>query len=397
MKKIITIITIIISLPLYSQWALINAGSNEFLNDIYCINENVVVAIGNNGTILKTSDGGVNWTHKPSGTNFKLFKLQFCNANVGYICGYNNTNGLLLKTVDGGETWSPIAAAGTSLIYDFSIVDDNILYFTDVNGILRKTTNGGNSFETVVSSGFIQRIQFVNENVGFGSTTNYLMKTIDGGGTWSTICPLSSYPANGAFFFLNDQVGFVNTTSSLTRTTDGGQNFTDLDSLEYPIFRLFATSENIVWGVAGQDIFGSETPLTVRGEVFTSGGFNRTEGFPVLKSIHFAGETTGYGVALNGIYKNTTGTMLGINSISERELISVYPNPASSYIEISFNKISNEVYSIEILDNLGKVVFSETRLTTNPFIIDTKSFSKGFYFLNFASNQKRHTQKVIIK
>ncbi len=395
MKKITTLLVILISIPFYGQWVLLNSGTTERLNDIYCINENAVVTVGENGTILKTTDSGINWIQKASGTDYVLNKVQFANANVGYVIGYNNTNGILLKTTDGGENWSPVDAAGTSFIYDISTVDENTIYLTDLNGILKKTINGGNSFETVNTNTFLERIQFINEQIGYGSS-NALNKTIDGGVTWTEICPIDAYPGNGAFFFLNEQVGFVNTDTSLTRTTDGGQNFTYLDTVAYNMFKLFAPTENIIWGVTWESSFGSPPDRTMRGELSIQGGFERIDGELFFKSIYFANETLGYAVESEKIYKNTTG-ILSLRQVNKNGGIKIYPNPASDHIEIFFEEKPNEPFSIEIVDGLGKEIYSENYTDRNSITIKTECFSKGFYFLTIRSQEKKETQKIIIK
>jgi hypothetical protein len=396
MKKITTLVFILFSIPFYAQWFQQNSGTTEFLNDIYCINENVVVTVGENGIILKTIDGGINWVQKASGTNYLLNKVQFANANVGYVIGYNNTNGILLKTTDGGENWSLVDAAGTSFIYDISMVDENIIYLTNLDGILKKTINGGNSFETVNTNTFLERIQFINEQTGYGSSFS-LNKTIDGGVTWTEICPIDYYPANGAFFFVNEQVGFVNTITSLTRTTDGGQNFTYLDTVDYNMFKLFAPTENIVWGVTWQSWFNSPPDRTMRGEVSIEGEFQRIDSDTLFKSIHFANETIGFGVSNEKIYKNITGTILGANNVYDKSVLKIYPNPALNQITVSFTENQTNAFSIKIADNLGKEMYSENYTARNSVTINMESFSKGFYFLTIISQEKKQTQKIIIK
>lgn len=88
----------------YGQWVQQVSGTSETLNDVFAVTENLVFAVGNNGTILKTTDGGVNWVQKNSGVTFRLDKLQFVNENVGYIFGFEDSLylGKLLMTLNGG-------------------------------------------------------------------------------------------------------------------------------------------------------------------------------------------------------------------------------------------------------------------------------------------------------
>jgi photosystem II stability/assembly factor-like uncharacterized protein len=63
-------------------------------------------AVGDAGTILATTDGGVTWKAQVSGTRLNLLKATFVNTQVGWVA---STNGLLLKTSDGGATWQQVS------------------------------------------------------------------------------------------------------------------------------------------------------------------------------------------------------------------------------------------------------------------------------------------------
>lgn len=399
MKKIISFLLILITMPFYAQWVQQNSLTLANWNDVYCITEDFVVVVGSNGTILKTTDGGENWVQKNSGTTFNLTKVQFVNANVGYISANTNTSGLLLKTTDGGENWNSVTAAGTSFINDFSRVNENIIFIINDDGVLKKTSNGGQSFEKVNTNDFIEKIQFINEQIGYASNGSFsFVKTIDGGSSWSVIGSLGAFPANGAFFFLNEQVGFVNTTKNLSKTTDGGLNFTYLDTIEYAMNKLFATSENIIWGITLELTLSGQTDYTMRGEIIEPGDFQRINGVPYFRSIYFANETIGYAVDFDGhIFKNTTGTMLSLNHSNDKSTFLIYPNPTSDQITISFKEEQSEPFSIKIVDCLGKEIFSENYTERNFVTLDTKYFSKGIYALSYTSRERKQTQKIIIK
>ena len=132
MKKIITLFILFLTLPTMAQWVQQNSGTNELLNDVYCITEDIVVVVGNNGTILKTIDGGANWIAKYSNNNYDLIKVQFPTATVGYAIGGNPSTGLgiLLKSINGGETWSTIILQDLTIIKDISCVNENVFYLT---------------------------------------------------------------------------------------------------------------------------------------------------------------------------------------------------------------------------------------------------------------------------
>lgn len=58
-------------------------------NDIYFINTDTGYFVTDGGHILKTTDGGTNWTEQPSGVASRLSSIFFLSDNHGYIAGYN--------------------------------------------------------------------------------------------------------------------------------------------------------------------------------------------------------------------------------------------------------------------------------------------------------------------
>jgi photosystem II stability/assembly factor-like uncharacterized protein len=69
-------------------------------------------AVGNNGVILATSNGGLSWKHQKSTTTAELDSVAFCDRRYGWAVGeYDDLNGnfvsgTILVTRDGGATWT---------------------------------------------------------------------------------------------------------------------------------------------------------------------------------------------------------------------------------------------------------------------------------------------------
>lgn len=73
--------------------------------------------------------------------------------------------------------------------------------------------------------------------------------------------------------------------------------------------------------------------------------------------------------------------------------VTIYPNPASSSISISYKEIIN---SVSITDITGKVVFQDEVNSTN-FTLPTLNLKSGLYIVNVATNQGNAIEKLIIK
>lgn len=90
------------------------------------------------GGISRTSNGGVNWTSQILTAG--LFSLDFPVPTVGYCVGLN---GAILKSTDGGYNWSPQTSGTSASLRSVYFVDSLYGYAAGNTGIVLKTTNGG--------------------------------------------------------------------------------------------------------------------------------------------------------------------------------------------------------------------------------------------------------------
>ncbi len=91
------ILTFLISSVIFSQWTVQNTPTNDRLRSIDIIDSSNCWAAGNNGTIIRTTDGGTNWTLENSGTSKGLYSIQFPSGNIGWAVG---DNGRILHTTN---------------------------------------------------------------------------------------------------------------------------------------------------------------------------------------------------------------------------------------------------------------------------------------------------------
>lgn len=93
------------------------------------------------GTIMKTANTAVDWEHTGADGDF-FIDLDFPSASVGYAVGYN---GSILKTTDGGLNWdiqrNPLARKQIYL-EAVAFVDEQEGYAVGRKGVFLKTTNG---------------------------------------------------------------------------------------------------------------------------------------------------------------------------------------------------------------------------------------------------------------
>ncbi|MGE5437490.1 MAG: YCF48-related protein [Syntrophothermus sp.] len=159
------------------------------LNDINTIDENIYVAVGNKGIIIKTTNGGESWENKISGTQKNFNAVFFSDQNTGTVVG---DSGLILKTTDGGTSWN-VQNSNTYLNLNsvYFVNGSETGFITSNNNLILKTTNGGNIWDIKLNlpGSLFTDIFFVNENLGFVTgreydLTSFIYMTTNGGASW---------------------------------------------------------------------------------------------------------------------------------------------------------------------------------------------------------------------
>jgi photosystem II stability/assembly factor-like uncharacterized protein len=169
---------------------------------------NTVVAVGDLGTILRTTDGGATWTQQASGTTAYLSGAYFTDANTGTVVGCkdydldgNCTANTILRTTDGGATWKQQSSGTTAALRGVFFTDANTGTAVGDAGIILRTTDGGATWKQ--QSGF-----------EFGGTPLSDFPLIAGGTT--------TY-LRGVFFTDANTGTAVGYNGTILRTTTGGE------------------------------------------------------------------------------------------------------------------------------------------------------------------------------
>ncbi|HMT30882.1 MAG TPA: T9SS type A sorting domain-containing protein, partial [Bacteroidia bacterium] len=70
--------------------------------------------------------------------------------------------------------------------------------------------------------------------------------------------------------------------------------------------------------------------------------------------------------------------------------ISAYPNPVSNKLTVELESISSGIYSVELMDLSGRVIYStqiSAAIGFNSDVIDVSDYAKGVYTLSVKNNE----------
>ena len=227
------------SFSLFGQWSPVDSGTTNNLNGAYLLDSGVGFAVGDAGTILKTTDAGMAWSPLTSGTTNALHDLYFLDDTLGVAVG---EQGLILRTTDGGAVWQGVASGVTDALRSVSFSGTNGISGGDSQTILYSTDSGA-SWQTSQSGFFgggFPGAQMLTATVGFVAGQNSIFQsllgyTTDGGATWNFRAFYFDQNEGGCTdgFFFNQHTGVVSGfvfdgRGAIARTTDGGMNWSTL-------------------------------------------------------------------------------------------------------------------------------------------------------------------------
>jgi len=137
------------------------------------------LAVGSNGTIIITSNGGLTWTSQSSGISNYLFSIYFVDSNTGWIAG---SDGILLKTIDGGSTWITQSSGTNAWLRSIYFKDNNTGWTVGNDGIILMTEDGGDIWSGCRSftNNTLNSVMFADDTTGWvvGETGTVLKMTL---------------------------------------------------------------------------------------------------------------------------------------------------------------------------------------------------------------------------
>lgn len=82
----------------------------------------------------------------------------------------------------------------------------------------------------------------------------------------------------------------------------------------------------------------------------------------------------------------------GVESIKSQPSVSIYPNPASSIVNIS----TKNATSIKVINSIGQTIYT-SNVNSSTQSIDVSNFATGIYFVEISNTTEKITKKLVIK
>ncbi len=426
--KMLLMIWLVLSIApaLYGQsnWYQIARPTTRNLNKASFIDSAHGWVAGDYGTILKTTNGGKNWSVQNAGSTDDIKYIFMFNERIGWAISwqqYVDTStyfgSTLLKTTNGGTTWS-----GTQFP-EHGNYFYTLIFFDSLNGLIggsgggiQRTTNGGarwtnTATDSSAATGFaIRNITFYSRQYGFAmggifDITGSILRTTNGGEYWtgSTVSPEPVFEVHYI-----DSAHVVGITGdyeygpSMIKTKDGG------DQWEYIYLGFWGLPRAMAFRTPAEGWVPIANQIMVTRDTARTWQIEDTLGSRQLSDLVFIDSLTGYAVGDSGAIFKYSSKPLGVseNSMSpplSSHLMENYPNPFNPATTIRFRVAPsqrNEKTILTVLDLLGRevttLVNGEKTAGDYSVVWDARSFSSGVYFYKLQSGSVVDVKKMLL-
>lgn len=291
----------------------IQAGT---LKAMHMATASVGYAVGEEGLLYKTLDGGQSWRMIPSsvGVVSDLTTVYFKDANNGIVAG---DNGQVWLTTNGGISWtasSTVINGDITAIAAFSTTDLIMSVNLSGRGLIYKSSNFGTNWTLMQNfrPDNLADIHMISSSEGYaGGKNGVLLYTANSGVSWQVVAnnldkdirKLYFKDVNKGFAILNDKsIG-----GNIYYTEDAGITWTQASTIgEYRDFNFYSTTAG--YAVGNKSGVGILAKLDI--DAGTVAKLADLSGISTeLYAVHFIDQNTGAIAGDNGaVYTTTNAT-----------------------------------------------------------------------------------------
>jgi len=207
------------------DWAEGRSGTEATLTAVFFHDERLGWAVGHDGVILRTQDGGASWTTARSAPEEEkpLLDVWFSDARRGFAAG---AYGLFLESSDGGATWTPrkVLEDDRHLNALAGGADGN-LFVAGESGLLLRSSDGGRTFKALQApyqGSYFGLLRAGRDLLLFG-LRGRLFRSADLGRTWGPVKEAGEATWLGGSVGPDGEAVLAGYGGSVLTTRDGGR------------------------------------------------------------------------------------------------------------------------------------------------------------------------------
>jgi photosystem II stability/assembly factor-like uncharacterized protein len=432
MKK--TLISIIIIASLFfclnnansQNWSQQNSNTTNQLNSISTMPSYRVWACGNNGTVLKTTNGGINWMNVsgngiPTSLNLEnifMHKMFIWPPNNSYVyaTGTDSSSSYIYMTTNDGLNWNKVlTVTGQDARINGIWFRDTTTGFAEGEPVAGrwsfwKTTDRGLTWDsaglyfngqnyTGFPNNLCGRVNTLNDylyiGANYNSTETRILRSTDFGNTWTELNPGISKKLT-SIFFIRPDIGMIGSDNYLYYTTNSGNNWNLSENLPYTPNFVGSVSDtySIVNFYLKTDSVGSQTIYRSWTWNYWYEDISGISGLRHMQGIDFEIWAVGDSGKIYKTYVLYPYVRKIGNEIPELYILyQNYPNPFNPSTSIRFDLKNSSNVKLIVYNIQGKEITTlvNENLNAGSYEVDwnASSYPSGVYFYRIAIHSNK--------
>ncbi|MCW2921340.1 MAG: hypothetical protein JWL76_1214 [Thermoleophilia bacterium] len=217
----------------------------------------IAVAVGEDGTIIRSNDGGSTWTRRPSPVGAELLAIA---SGTGGMVAVGTARSAVNSTDGAGLTWGfqyDSASARPRRNVALEPVDGKIAVALGTRGTIWRSTDGGTTWGTVTSGtteplfGVSWATRTLVWAVGGNGT---ILRSDDAGATWTAAVSNTTVRLRSVSAGASEQVTAVGDQGTVVRSSNGGSTFTASTIAGAPQLREVSMGSRLVGITVGNGV-----------------------------------------------------------------------------------------------------------------------------------------------
>ena len=220
----------------YNVFDIALNSNNELYLGVYWTATTVTVT---GGSIYKSTDNGLSWSNIYMATGdfgYIPHAIFVLNSDTIYAVGSGTPGQVLCKSFDSGNNWIYKTLGNESIPYpeptSISFINSSIGFVGTANKGILRTVDGGETWSNIsgLSNTSINSIIFLTDSIGYALSNDICLKTVDAGISWDTVFQGSSMSLR-SIDFIDANTGIIG-GNGILKTVDGGLSWSTVFNQE---------------------------------------------------------------------------------------------------------------------------------------------------------------------
>ncbi|MBO9562809.1 MAG: hypothetical protein J7621_08555 [Niastella sp.] len=302
------------------QTTFVNTNVNEQLLSVFFINGKEGFVGGYKGGIYKTTDSANTWTALNSTVTLPVRDICFIDNLKGFAVGGENScggtgcippGGFIVKTTDGGQNWTKVFTPSDKIEIAAIYFINNTTGFCAGDNVIFKTADGGQTWsEYKVNNlgGKMMDVLFTDAQHGYVVCTfDKIVKTSNGGLTWE----VTTSNKEAGYYAVSSAEGsmYVSGQGKIIKSVNGGSSWSQLPNSPADIFAIHFTDKNTGFAFGRGNYSGGDWGYSYGSIYCTDNGGATWNGsadikeVSLIQSVSFPTNHIGYAISMNKVIK----------------------------------------------------------------------------------------------